>query len=59
MVDLKYRKRVTTSIDKELYEIFRAFSDKIRVNQSKLFDEALTDLLIKYEIEVPTKKKNE
>lgn len=57
-MDLKYRKRVTTSIDKELYEAFRGLSDKMRVNQSKLFDEALTDLLKKYEVEIPAKDKD-
>ena len=57
-MDLKYRKRVTTSIDKELYAAFRALSDKTRVNQSKLFDEALIDLLRKYDVDIPKNSKD-
>ena len=55
-MELKYRKRVTTSIDIKLYEAFKAFSEKSRINQSKLFDEALADLLRKYGEEVPEKE---
>lgn len=52
-MDLKYRQRVTTSIDKELYKAFKAISDKTRIPQSKLFDEAIEDLLKKYGAEPP------
>jgi hypothetical protein len=47
-MDLKYRTRVTTSIKNELAEAIRRLSEETRIPQSKLFDEALEDLFVKY-----------
>lgn len=55
-MDLKYRQRVTTSIDKALYKAFRELSDKTRVPQSKLFDEAIEDLLKKNGLSLPKRE---
>jgi hypothetical protein len=40
-MDLKYRQRVTTSIDKNLYKALKDLSDKTKVPQSKLFDKEM------------------
>lgn len=58
-MDLKYRKRVTTTIKNEILCEFRKLSDKTRIPQSRLFDEALIDLLAKYNIEVEVTKEND
>lgn len=43
------RKRLVTSIAKELVEPFEELSKKTRVPKSRLIDEAVEDLLKKYE----------
>ena len=57
---LKYRGRLTTSIDKGLHKAFYNYSIDTRIPMSRLADEAIEDLLIKYnvpyEIEAPYKK---
>lgn len=50
------RKHWSTSTDEELYELLRGFSKKSRIPVSKLLDEAIEDLLLKYkEIDRKTK----
>lgn len=49
MSDLKNRIRIGSSVDKILYERFKALSDKTRVPLSRLLDEAIRDILKKYE----------
>ena len=46
---LKNRTPISNAIDNELLELFRALSKKTRIAQSKLLDEAIEDLLKKYE----------
>ena len=43
------RTRISTSIDNEILKAFDKLAVETRLNKSKLYDEALTDLLIKYE----------
>lgn len=46
---LKTRAPLSNSIDKELKIKLKELSDKTRIDQSKLLDEALEDLFKKYE----------
>lgn len=46
-----YRERYTTTIGKEIIKKFKDLSAATRIPQSKLMDEALEDLLKKYEKE--------
>lgn len=55
MADLKNRVQYATSIDKELKDAMKVLSDKTRIPQSKLIDEAIEDLLKKHNIEIPSK----
>lgn len=55
MTDLKNRVQYATSIDKELKDAMKVLSDKTRIPQSKLIDEAIEDLLKKYNIEMQNK----
>ena len=51
------RKQISTAIDIEIYEEFKALSTETRIPSTKLFDEALEDLLVKYgKIDVKDKK---
>ena len=50
MGQLKYRRNRTFSIKIELLDKIKELSDKTRIPQSKLLDEALQDLLDKYGI---------
>lgn len=49
MSDLKNRERYTNSIDIEILNEFRSLSKDTKIPMSKLLDEALKDLLKKYE----------
>lgn len=49
---LKYRTRFTSSIKNEYVTLFNKLSKKTRIPKSRLLDEAIYDLLKKYEIEV-------
>ena len=42
------RKRIVSSLAKELVEPFNELSKKTRINKSRLLDEAIEDLLKKY-----------
>lgn len=46
---LKYRTRFTSSIKNELMKSLNDLADKTRIPKSRLFDEAVEDLLKKYE----------
>ena len=60
MDDLKYRKRMSTSIDKGLYLAIYNYSVDSRIPLSRLMDEAIEDLLkkknVNYQIEFPKEK---
>ena len=55
MGDLKYRERLSSSVDKGLYRAIRKYSIATRIPLSKLLDEAIEDFLkkngVSYEIE--------
>ena len=55
MGDLKYRERLSSSVDKGLYRAIRKYSIETRIPPSKLLDEAIEDFLkkngVSYEIE--------
>ncbi len=46
---LKYRTRFTSSIKNELMKSLNDLANKTRIPKSRLFDEAVEDLLKKYE----------
>jgi len=48
MTSLINRKRYSTTIDNELLQKFIELTKETRISQSKLIDEALEDLLKKY-----------
>lgn len=62
MDDLKYRKRLSTSVDKGIYKAVYNYSVDTRIPLSRLLDEALEDFLNKndvpYLVEAPYKKRN-
>ena len=47
MGDLKYRERLSSSVDKGLYRAIRKYSIETRIPLSKLLDEAIEDFLRK------------
>ncbi len=49
MANLVNRKRFTNSVDKNLLSEIRKLSDDTRIPLSKLLDEAIADLLKKYD----------
>ena len=55
---LKYRTRFTSSLKNELVPLFdqlaKKTTKKTRIPKSRLLDEAIEDLLTKYNIELPT-----
>lgn len=48
-MSLKNRVRIGSAIDKELYKQLKKLSESTRINMSKLLDEAIDDLINKYE----------
>jgi hypothetical protein len=48
--NLKTREQVSTTIEIKLIAKLRKLSATTRIDMSKLFDEAVTDLLKKYEV---------
>ena len=54
--DLTTRKRVGAVVDKKIWENFSELSNKTRIPKSKLMDEALTDLLGKYDFRTEEKE---
>ena len=55
---LKYRTRFTSSLKNEYVPLFDELARKTRIPKSRLLDEAIEDLLRKYDIEVPETDKN-
>lgn len=55
-----YRNRTqwTTATDNELLEKFRQLSTQTRIPTSRLLDEAIEDLLVKYAVMTKEEKKN-
>jgi predicted DNA-binding protein len=51
MSDAQNREQYATSIDKKLKDGLKDLSNKTRIPQSKLLDEAIEDLLNKYKTE--------
>ena len=51
MGNLKNRKQIGSAVDIKLLKKFKELSKKSRIPQSKLLDEAIEDLLKKYEID--------
>ena len=56
---LKYRKRFTSSLKNELVPQFDALSAATRVPKSRLLDEAIEDLLKKYNVKAKDHADNE
>ena len=52
--DLKYRKRMSTSVDKGLYKAIYNYSIDTKVPLSRLLDEAIEDYLKKKNLEYDT-----
>ena len=52
------RQTWTTATDKVLLEKFRELSKSTRIPASRLLDEAIEDLLVKYQVIDPSEKKN-
>lgn len=50
---LKYRTRFTSSLKNELIPLFNQLAVQTRIPKSRLLDEAIEDLLKKYDIEIP------
>lgn len=53
---LKYRTRFTSSLKNELVPLFDNLAKKTRIPKSRLLDEAIEDLLIKYGINIENEK---
>ncbi len=49
--NLKYRKRFATSVNTKVLEEFYKLAKNLRINKSNLVDEALIDLMKKYNID--------
>lgn len=58
MDDRKKRKQWTTSTDHDLYNGLKELSAATRIASSKLLDEAIEDLLVKYNLLKKEDKKN-
>lgn len=58
MEDRKKRKQWTTSTDQDLYNGLKNLSAATRIASSKLLDEAIEDLLVKYKMIRKEDKKN-
>ena len=56
---LKYRTRFTSSLKNELIPLFNQLAAQTRIPKSRLLDEAIEDLLKKYDIEIPENDENE
>ena len=50
---LKYRTRFTSTLKNELIPLFNQLAVQTRIPKSRLLDEAIEDLLKKYDIEIP------
>lgn len=48
MAGYRNRKQWSTATDLELYKAFKKLAEETRIASSKLLDEAIEDLLVKY-----------
>lgn len=53
---LKNRTRFTSSLKNELVPLFNKLAQESRIPKSRLLDEAIEDLLKKYNLQVPAPK---
>ena len=44
----RHRKQIASTVDEGLWEAFRTLSQGVRIPASRMLDEALEDLLLKY-----------
>ncbi len=58
MCDFRKRKQWSVTTDKDLYRMFREYSEKSRIPSTRLLDEAIEDFLVKYGIMKKEDKKN-
>ena len=58
MSSYRNRQQWSTAVDKELLKKFRDFSDASRIPATRLIDEAIEDLLVKYKVIPKEEKKN-
>lgn len=58
MCNYTNRHQWTVTTDNDLYEKFRKFADKTRVPATRLLDESIEDLLVKYGEIAKEDKKN-
>ena len=56
---LKYRTRFTSSLKNEYVPLFDQLAKKTRIPKSRLLDEAMEDLLIKYGMDIPNDTRSE
>lgn len=56
---LKYRTRFTSSLKNELIPLFNQLATQTRIPKSRLLDEAIEDLLKKYNVEIPESSEND
>ena len=56
---LKYRTHFTSSLKNEYVPLFDQLAKKTRIPKSRLLNEAMEDLLIKYGINIPIEEKSE
>ncbi len=56
--NLKYRKRFATSVNTTVLNGFYELAKKLRINKSNLVDEALIDLMQKYDIDTTEMEKD-
>lgn len=56
---LKYRTRFTSSLKNEYVPLFDQLAKKTRIPKSRLLDEAMEDLMIKYGIDITSDDKSE
>ncbi len=52
------RRQWSTAIDIQLYEKFKELADSTRIPSTRLLDEAIEDLLVKYNVITKEEKKN-
>ena len=58
MSQYRNRQQWSTAVDKELLQKFRDFSETSRIPATRLIDEAIEDLLVKYKVITKEEKKN-
>lgn len=57
MGEYKNRERWSTAVDKMLLAKFRKLSENTRIPATRLLDEAIEDLLVKYQVMIKEEKR--